>query len=166
MMSGGGGSSGAAPTPDVSVLVQLLEVMRLLSGRAGAAAGSPAGAPPAAAPAPAAAARAAEAAAPPPGAGLAESNLAVGPTAGLPPWAEPPPDMEACGGQRRQQGRAAEKVASANAAGERLDLVLWGDSLTAALARSSSPAWPSTFGDLQVGPCSVGTVQLLTAPGR
>jgi len=81
----------------------------------------------------------------------------------VPPWAAPLPAIEECGGQQRQQRAAAQKVADADAEGRRLDVVLYGDSLTAELARTSSAAWDTAFAGLDtlaLGACSSSVANL------
>jgi hypothetical protein len=67
----------------------------------------------------------------------------------LPGWAFLPAKEE-CGGQARQQGEAATSVAEAAAAGRRLDLMLYGDSMTASFHQEGS--FQRHFGDLQALP--------------
>ncbi|KAI3424325.1 hypothetical protein D9Q98_009878 [Chlorella vulgaris] len=81
--------------------------------------------------------------------------------AALPPWAGMPAKQE-CGGQQRQQLAAAASMGRANAARQRLDMVLYGDSMTAMFQQSG--AFRRQFGDLNsmaLGMCGSSVANLV-----
>jgi hypothetical protein len=72
------------------------------------------------------------------------------------------PAKQECGGQQRQQLAAAASMARANAARQRLDMVLYGDSMTAMFQQSG--AFRRQFGDLNsmaLGMCGSSVANLV-----
>lgn len=74
----------------------------------------------------------------------------------IPAWVQGDPARESKSKNRAAGQRNAQFVARANAAGTRMDFVLYGDSITRNMVDKSPTVWSQYFGGLRAAPLGVG----------